>query len=379
MKIKDREEFREIAHSGGQVTIQVRTDPVRGRICTLQWVHSRPVPAALFEIHVLYPGVPVGTAVMGGIGSPVDRGPVPGCIRVMIGSDSEGLFGRCCHACQGYWRSNAPSGGCPYCGVQGESHHFLTDAQSAYVQQFCELYSHAAGSDQDGDYVIDFDAVADAVGEKVEKPPFYYAEESQQNKFRCEACDTITDILGRFGYCTWCGTRNDLQELENKTLADIRNRINSGGPYEACVRDAVSAFDSTVSQYVKQLTARVPLTNERKNRLSGRFHNLETVAEEMRGTFDINLLAGFDADEQTFASRMFFRRHVYEHNGGEADEKYITQSGDNSIRPKQALRETQESAHRLVSAIAKLARNLHRGFHTLFPARPHRTRRQSAP
>ena len=64
---------------------------------------------------------------------------------------------------------------------------------------------------------------------------------------------------------------------------------------------------------------------------------------------------------------MFHRRHVYEHKGGEADAKYIADSGDTSVRPKQALQETQESAHQLAGLMVKIARNLHRGFHEIIP------------
>ncbi len=68
-----------------------------------------------------------------------------------------------------------------------------------------------------------------------------------------------------------------------------------------------------------------------------------------------------------FAKLMFHRRHVYEHKGGEADEKYIEDSGDNSVRPKQLLHETVESAHRIVGLVMKMATNLHRGFHEISP------------
>jgi len=64
---------------------------------------------------------------------------------------------------------------------------------------------------------------------------------------------------------------------------------------------------------------------------------------------------------------MSHRRHVYEHLGGEADEKYIADSGDTSVRPKQVLHESQESAHRLVNVVVKMARRLHAGFHEIFP------------
>lgn len=58
---------------------------------------------------------------------------------------------------------------------------------------------------------------------------------------------------------------------------------------------------------------------------------------------------------------------MYEHKGGEADEKYIVDRGDTSVRPKQALRETIDSAHRIAGLILRIATNLHRGFHETLP------------
>lgn len=98
-----------------------------------------------------------------------------------------------------------------------------------------------------------------------------------------------------------------------------------------------------------------------------RFHNLRKVADDLKNAFDIDICDGLKPDEVDFAVLLFHRRHVYEHKGGEADQKYIDDSGDGSVRPKQALHETQESAHRLTGIVAKMARNIHRGFHEIFP------------
>jgi hypothetical protein len=156
--------------------------------------------------------------------------------------------------------------------------------------------------------------------------------------------------------------------LSEKTIPSIRERINAGGPYEACVRDSVAAFDSFVGQYVVQLARQVPLTASRKMRLENRrFHNLQMVAAELKEIFDMDILDGLSHEDVEFARLMFHRRHVYEHKGGEADEKYITDSGDASVRPKQALRETQESAHRIAGLVVKMAGNLHRSFHEILP------------
>jgi len=360
---KPREEFREIAHSGGTITIRMLTRP-EGRAYSIEFRHCRPVASGFYSIHVIPPGIPIGTAVLGGLGSPHDPGPVPGCFQVYIVSDSEGMFGQQCRDCNGYWRSRSPSKFCAYCGRIGLPHEFLTDAQARYVQQYSAAFQDALSHQEDGEYVIDLDAVADAVGNE-EKPPFYYAEESQQNRFTCAECDSHEDILGKFGYCSVCGSRNDVPELE-KTMNGIRERINKGGPYEDCVRDTVAAFDSLVSQYVKELVRKVSMTPARKNRLeSARFHNLAAVTAELKGVFDINVMAGVSDEDEKFGALMFHRRHVYEHNGGEADAEYIERSGDSTIRLKQALRETQESAHRIVGLV--MAKNLNQGFHEIIP------------
>jgi hypothetical protein len=288
---------------------------------------------------------------------------------VFIGSDSEGKFGHQCPECNSYWRDESGTHCCPYCGLRGDVQAFLTAAQRSYIEQYCAKMRELVSADADGEYVIDMDAVADASGNDVEKPPFYYAEESQQNKYKCSACGSFNDILGVFGYCSRCGTRNDLQQLSEKVIPAIRERINAGGPYEGCVRDAVAAFDTLIGQYVAQLVRLVPLTGARKNKLENRrFQNLEKVAEELKEIFDIDLFDGFKSEDVQFAKIMFHRRHVYEHKGGEADEKYIAESGDTSVRPKQAIHESQESAHRIAGLVAKMAGNLHRGFHELLPA-----------
>ena len=364
-------EFEEIGHTGGTVTFHVVTGSDGSRGYQVGFHHARPVAASLFAVYALPQGIVVAPLPMGGIGDKWPPPPVPGCFPVFIASDSEGMFGHKCPECAGYWRARFSSSICPYCGLHGDVRDFLTDAQRRYVWQYCEALESALTSEQDGDHVIDMDAVADAAGKDAEKPPFYYSEERQQHHFKCSACDQATDILGRYGYCSVCGTRNELAEFE-KDIARLRDRINAdGASYESACKDAVAAFDSFAGHYAKQLIRLVPMTPARVNRIETmRFHNVEVVHQEFRGTFDIDILAGFSAADASFAKLMFHRRHVYEHNGGEADAKYIADSGDTSVREKQMLRETRESAHRIAGLVQKMATNLHRGFHEILPPLP---------
>lgn len=358
-------EFQEIGHSGGKVRFTVKTTPEHGRKYSIGWSHSAPRPSALFAVWALPQGVAVAGIKMGGIGTPWNDPPVPGCFPVMIGSDSQGHFGHQCPSCRGYWRSNAAVM-CPYCAARGDRHMFLTDAQNDYVHQYCAALSAALQAPEDGEHVIDMDAVADAVGKDCDKPQFYYAEESQQKNFLCDACGGFNDILGKFCYCSACGTRNDLHELQTSTISTLRKRANEGA-YENCISDAVGAFDTFTGQYVKQLLARVPLRTTRKAKLERmRFHNLQMTASEIKAAFDIDILEGISSEDRTFAELRFHRRHVYEHNGGVADQKYLTDSGD-TARMGQALHETQGDVHRLLGIINRLCENFHSQFHDLFP------------
>jgi hypothetical protein len=64
---------------------------------------------------------------------------------------------------------------------------------------------------------------------------------------------------------------------------------------------------------------------------------------------------------------MFLRRHVYEHNGGEVDARYITESGDTTVRTKQRIRETAESTSRVADLIERMGQNFKIGFDEIFP------------
>lgn len=363
-------DFREIAHCGGQVRIRVTTDAEGRRGVQFGVQHSRPTAAAWFAIYALPQGIPVGMIQIAGIGAPWNPPPIPNCIPVFVASDGEGRFGHRCPFCRGYWRSDSVSAlwklTCPYCGSRAATHEFLTIGQQSYVREYCRMTEDALGA-PDGEYVLDMDEIADAIGRDAPKPKLYYAEESQQNKFNCSACGSFNDILGRYGYCSNCGTFNGLVELE-KDLGRIRERVATGRDLESCTKDAVATFDSFARQTARKLAHVIPMTPRRRKEWKRRlFQQLSDAIHDFREVFDIDLVKGLAPNDISFATLMFHRRHVYEHNGGEVDEKYIQDSGDTSVRPKQVIRESKQSVGRLCDIVAKLASNLSAGFHSIFP------------
>jgi len=368
------EDFREVAHCGGQFKVTTRLGPNGERQTQFAMTGARLNPMAFVGLFALPQGVPVGMIDLRGIGPFGNEAPVPGCLQVFMGSDSEGRFGHECPNCKGYWRSEGlpirwPIT-CPYCGARGPAHNFLTLGQRRYIAIWCELVISAIEAEEVGERVINFDEAIDLAAKDAERPAFYYSEEKQQTRFTCGTCGSWNDIVGRFGYCSNCGTRNDLQDFE-RAVGAIRERINRETAWDQDVKALVSGFDSLAQQYARQLLARVPMIEARRNRLKDKlFHNLKACVEDFRAIFGVDLLKGGDPGDLEFGTMMFARRHVYEHKGGVADARYVEEIGDPSFCTGELIRESKENAARLASIVVRMARNLHTGFHDMLPVVP---------
>lgn len=335
----------------------------------LRYTHCRPVPSTLVQLYALPQGIALEPVDAVGIGGTTAPPSVPGAWLVMICSDSTGQFGHHCTRCEGYWRSGPWPAICPYCRFEAPPITFLSDAQNAFIRQYCARMSEALDSDEDGVIEIDMDAVADAVSADTPKPSFYVSEQSQQHQFDCAACRSFNDVLGRYAYCSSCGTRNDLAVFIGESIPAIRETLNATDRAEDAVRSAVSAFDSLAGQYAKQLATLVPMTKWRLDRLRKRFHDFDEAASTFKSFFDIDIGRNVKPEDLKFIALEFYRRHVFEHNGGEVDEVYLRESGDTSVKLKQVIREAPASAHRLLDLLSRVAKNLHDGFHSIIPVR----------
>ena len=260
---------------------------------------------------------------------------------------------------------------CPYCGERAPAYQFLTPAQHAYVYHYARTLLDGLNDEMppntERKLIIDMDAVVDQEpGEP--RPDFYHAAQTQQTRYRCEKCDDFNDIRGRYGYCGSCGARNNILSLE-ASLSDLRERLNGGQiRAEEVVRSAVSEFDACCRDFVMQIAKRIPMKPARRAALvSFLFHDVDSPAvATMRSMFDIDLLRGL-ADELSFIKMMMRRRHVFEHNAGVADDRYVRLNADPGAREGVLIRETQENAHRLISGLTKMARNFAVDFHEIFP------------
>ena len=384
------DDFQEIAHCGGQATFQIVCDDQGRKSYSIGFRHSRPVPAAVIGIYALAPqGIPVGDFSIGGIGQGFNP-PLPeGCIPVFMGSDSRQCWGHQCPRCQSYFRNGQHPAvyplTCPYCGLRMPAHQFLTPTQRNYVRHYIGTLLGVLDEEMEPntkrEVVIDMDAVI-TQGANQPRPDFYYAAETQQTRFRCKKCGDFNDIRGRYGYCASCGSRNNTSFLKDSFTA-LRAKLNESQTGAAdIVRLSISEFDACCRDMAVQITRRIPMKRGRKADLERLvFHDVESQAiASMKSMFDIDILRNV-GDDLPFLKMMMHRRHVFEHNAGVADARYIRESGDPNVREGALIRETQANAHRLIGGLTRIAENFDTDFHEIFqptewPINHHRDRQE---
>lgn len=370
------EDFREIAHCGGQATFNIRCDADGNLSVSMGFTHSSPGPAAWVGIYALeYNAQPVMDFVMGGIGQGFTPPRPQGCWPVFLGSDSHMKWGHKCPRCDGDFRNSHHTAiypmSCPYCGLKAEAHNFLTPAQRRYVGHYMNTLMQAFKTDMEPNtekqIVIDMDELADQ--EPDMRPDFYYASESQQTRYNCEKCDEFNDIRGLYGYCAGCSYRNNASAYK-ANLGELREKINNGSisPSDA-VRTAVSKFDACCRDILSQVTKRVPMKSARVRDFERlKFHDIcNNVFKRLKPMVDIDLLRGVSASDELFLTMMLHRRHIYEHNDGVMDERYVRESGDAEAKEGVLLRETKENAHKLLGLLMRMVENMQADFHEIFP------------
>jgi hypothetical protein len=202
----------------------------------------------------------------------------------------------------------------------------------------------------------------------IPNPAFYYAAEAQQIRYTCDKCDDFNDIRGRFGYRASCGSRNNLNSFK-VALADLRLRLNDGRiTPEDSVKSSLSEFDGCCRNFAAQITKRIPMKPARRAELEALLiHNLDApLIASMKSRFDIDLPHGVGA-HLPFLKMMMQRRHVFEHNAGVADQRYVRESGDPDARDGDLIRETRENAHRLMNGLVRIVENFDAEFHQIVP------------
>src|SRR5208283_5440301 len=101
-------------------------------------------------------------------------------VPAFLPSDKFGLYGRQCPKCHCYFRTHLEA--------------FTTKNHGDFLNRQRELWVTAFNGGDD--VTIDLDKIASELPEN--RPTWVPREQTQQFQFRCEMCESVTDILGEY-------------------------------------------------------------------------------------------------------------------------------------------------------------------------------------
>lgn len=288
-------------------------------------------------------------------------------------TDREGLLGRLCPVCKCYFRTNCFSKFlfCPYCAHRAENGAFTTENQRQFMY-LCVKACHEAMMKK---VKTTFD-LGEAVKElQHNKPAWVCSEENQQHSFSCEKCRVVVNILGEYGNCSSCGSRNytsvfdsKMQLLERQFLekdTSVKEPQRRAEEWKSLLTRCVSEFESLANDMRKQLL-RIPATKKRKEDFVGlSFQRILKAHECLKNWYGIEILGGFADDDSVFLNKMFNRRHLVIHTGSRVDDEYLKNTNDASVRLNQVIRIDSNEIRRLIPLTNRAGKNLIHGYDSI--------------
>src|ERR1019366_6165950 len=336
-----------IPHAGGKLTIK----PGPNNTYQIGFQHvSSDHGMALYQLAVSFDGRPLAFVPVGGIGS-MPPYPQPS-VLVFIISDAQQMWGRICPQCRSYFRTNHVGGMtvCPYCTFAEDNIYFVTDPQRRYLKKYVEAVERAAKEQNE----IEID-----LNEATDSSEWTYEERQLQHRFKCATCNVTTDILGEYGSCPKCGKRNS-GALFHRKLNKIESDLITATQEQrsALLNCSVSVFEAMAND-LKKILVSIPCHVRRREQVrSLNFQNIALAVEQLEQWYAFDLRKGVGTGELVFLDLMFKRRHLFTHNAGRVDEKYLQDTADRTHELNEAVVLAAEEMNRLVVLIRKLGSNL---------------------
>lgn len=307
--------------------------------------------------------------------------------RVSIPQDEDGFFGRECPArdCLAYFKlhggeyETALQGGvlsCPECGVRQDHQTFMTPGQvkrseaamrelahGAMQNALAEAFGGLSRSRRSGAVTIRYTPGLT----RIPNPLPTYVEQQTVRTFTCPNGRHRAVIYDLLTVCPYCGPDTPPRAVLDDHLAGVgralglaehvpdehRREVEAAGGVTTLAERALGGAVAAVQTFAKQLHAKSDKPTTSRNP----WQSVTRLQEQWQTSFSSNPLAALSADDVRLLRVGFARRHLLEHNGGVADERYVQESGDNiaigrRIRVKPAfVREFLEAVVRLADAL----------------------------
>lgn len=261
-------------------------------------------------------------------------------IKVSIPTDENGLVGRECPSCEGYFKVKFGTGLsipyhiCPYCSHQADSNNFFTKAQNAYMKSVIEHEIVAPMLNTFNRSLKGLETRSRnsflQIKVKVNHISFpinTYQEKELETDVTCDNCGLMFSIYGVFSNCPDCGKLNaktiftksidvNLGKLRLSDSSELSVEIRKELLKSALI-DSVSVFDSLG----KVLRIKHPDKFSKKPR--NLFQNIDELDKSLSMNLQQNIENILNKNSYTTLRKMFQVRHIYSHNAGVIDDEFI--------------------------------------------------------
>jgi hypothetical protein len=246
--------------------------------------------------------------------------------KIAIPTDAAGFVGRACDAsgCKQYFKIYVPDHcdylHCPYCGVRFSRNSLLTSHQLKYVKEAAmeEARVYAINEIQNvfknafsGSKNITYKPGPQPTKRTI-RP--HYVERDVDTEFECAECSIRFQVYGMFGYCPGCSCEN--LQIYDANWANIKRKLGSAPDKDRQLRHAYSDLVSTFEVLCIRKAKRV-------SQEKGNFQALFDARKYFKDHASVDMLANVPSVDLLALRRVFQKRHVYIHAGGEITDRYV--------------------------------------------------------
>ncbi len=284
---------------------------------------------------------------------------------ISLPSDEDGFVGRACDApaCQQYFKILVPHHKerlyCPYCGQSFPGSSLLTREQTNHVQEVAaeEVRAYMLTQVQNafkkavrGSKFLTFESGPGPTKRTVIPN---YTEREVDTELKCAECNTRFQVYGIFGYCPGCSCENLRLYDANWTIIKrgLTNAADENRQLRYAYGDLVSTFEVFCQRKARRITSE-----------TGNFQVLFDARKFFKQHANVDILANLSADKLLTMRRVFQKRHVCVHSGGEITERYVKMIPEDSVLLGQqvslSVQELEEGANAMRVALGELTRSL---------------------
>ena len=246
--------------------------------------------------------------------------------KIAIPTDTDGFVGRACDApgCRQYFKIYVPHHAdylyCPYCGVRFSRNSLFTSPQLKYAKEAAIQEARVYAITEIQKMFKNAFRGSKNITYKPGPPPRKrtvrpnYVEREVDTELECAECSTRFQVYGVFGYCPGCSCEN--LQIYDANWANIKRKLDTEPDKERQLRhaygDLVSTFEVFCSRKAKHISQE-----------QGNFQVLFDARKYFKTHASVDILASITGNALLALRRVFQKRHVSIHAGGEITDRYV--------------------------------------------------------